>query len=355
MYTERHVFEGSNTYKGFFSYFDYIIDLSEADRVYILKGGPGVGKSSLMKKFAKAMANRGYFIEYIHCSSDEDSLDGVKLPELKTVILDGTAPHTVDPRLPGAADEIINLGAYLDGNRLKKGKEQINIINKAKAALYKSAYRYIGAANKIMEEIDAFYDRLTDETKYRKLCRSLSDRLLPHGGIERKPGTMRKLFADTYTAGGHIDYSSTLHSDYRLWALTGACSDHASRMLSDLALQAVARGFYVEGCYNPVNPEKLKHLIIPDLNIMLLSAESGYSYKYDDVIDMMDVSDAAGLKEGITEIEGNLHLYDIIMKSAVGKLAEAKKQHELLELFYTNAMDFTGNDACLEVLLERYE
>lgn len=60
MLKEKHVFAGSNSSKGFYSYFDYIINPDDAKRIYILKGGPGIGKSSFMKKFGSKMSSQGY-------------------------------------------------------------------------------------------------------------------------------------------------------------------------------------------------------------------------------------------------------------------------------------------------------
>ncbi|EOD00458.1 ATPase [Caldisalinibacter kiritimatiensis] len=88
----RRVFPGGNTSRGFFSYYDYIIE-EDANRIFVIKGGPGTGKSSLMKKVAKVMLEKGYDIEYHHCSSDNDSIDGIVIPKLRVAMIDGTAPH----------------------------------------------------------------------------------------------------------------------------------------------------------------------------------------------------------------------------------------------------------------------
>lgn len=89
----RHMFPGGNTSLGFFSYYDYILSQEEAARIIIIKGGPGVGKSTFMKKIANEMAEIGYDLEYMHCSSDNNSLDGVVIPEIKVALVDGTAPQ----------------------------------------------------------------------------------------------------------------------------------------------------------------------------------------------------------------------------------------------------------------------
>ena len=88
----KRVFPGGNTAKGFYSYYDQIIG-TEATRLFIIKGGPGVGKSSFMKKIAQDMTEKGYDVELHQCSSDNGSLDGVVIPALKIAMIDGTAPH----------------------------------------------------------------------------------------------------------------------------------------------------------------------------------------------------------------------------------------------------------------------
>ena len=84
---------GANAPSGFYSLYDQLIDPDQAQDVMILKGGPGCGKSSLMRKVGAAMEERGLTVEYIQCSGDPDSLDAVVIPALATAIVDGTAPH----------------------------------------------------------------------------------------------------------------------------------------------------------------------------------------------------------------------------------------------------------------------
>ncbi len=89
----RHMFPGGNTPQGFFSYYQYILGQEEATRIFVIKGGPGVGKSTFMKKIGFAMLENGYDVEFMHCSSDNNSLDGVVIPSVGVALLDGTAPH----------------------------------------------------------------------------------------------------------------------------------------------------------------------------------------------------------------------------------------------------------------------
>lgn len=90
----KKVFPGGNTSQGFYSFYDYIIDQQEANRIFVIKGGPGVGKSTFMRKIGEAMLERGYDVEFHCCSSDNDSLDGIVIPAIKVALLDGTAPQS---------------------------------------------------------------------------------------------------------------------------------------------------------------------------------------------------------------------------------------------------------------------
>ena len=91
----RHMFPGGNSSRGFFSYYSYILPQEEARRIFIIKGGPGVGKSTFMKKAGQELVERGYDVEFMHCSSDNNSLDGMVVPKLGIAMIDGTAPHVV--------------------------------------------------------------------------------------------------------------------------------------------------------------------------------------------------------------------------------------------------------------------
>src|SRR5699024_5665927 len=65
----RRMFPGGNTSHGFYHLHDNIIGL-DRNKLYILKGMPGGGKSSLMKEIGKRALEEGFTLEYHHCPSD---------------------------------------------------------------------------------------------------------------------------------------------------------------------------------------------------------------------------------------------------------------------------------------------
>ena len=90
-------FLGANSPAGFYSLYDHLLPPEQARAIYILKGGPGCGKSTLMRKIGVRAEEAGLETEYILCSGDPDSPDALILPSKAVAIVDGTAPHVVVP------------------------------------------------------------------------------------------------------------------------------------------------------------------------------------------------------------------------------------------------------------------
>ncbi|MBE5968243.1 MAG: ATPase [Lachnospiraceae bacterium] len=356
---ERHFFAGNNTAKGFYSYFDSIINLEEAEHYYILKGGPGVGKSSFMKNFASHMSSSGHSIEYVHCSGDKDSFDAIVIPELKIAFVDGTAPHTIDPKYPGAVDEIINLGYFFDSRQISKHKEEVIRTSKAKSLLYKSAYRYLDAARLIQEEIQTVYDSLTDTLLFQNLCKEMKDELFREGeGNEKcsgQSGRIRKLFSESYTTDGYISYTDSLCTGMKVWTILGENINYTAKLLEELRKEATKNGFDTECFYRPLTPEKLQHVFLPKLNLMIRSEEKEKGIASDKTIDLGYLMDAKKLETHSPEILEKTKLFDSLIDLALEKLSETKKLHGSLENIYVGSMDFDGVNKYFNTILARYE
>ena len=347
---EKHIFAGNNTSEGFFSYFDFLLKPEDAEHIYILKGGPGVGKSSFMKKFAEKVREKCYSAEYIHCSSDNKSLDGILIPELKILLVDGTAPHTIDPAIPGAVDEIINLGAFLDGQKLKKHKAAIIQTNKDKSNIYKSAYRYLKSAGIIYDEICSVYDSHVNADKFNEMCEKAISKLFA-SDYGKKTGNVRKLFTEAFTACGYVSYTELFFENNEVWAIAGNDTNYSSVFLDRILSEAIKRGYDAECYYRPLSPKKLQHIYLPEKKLIIITAEHHMSEKYDEVFDIHSIMNSENIKTHISEIEKNLHLYDMLIKCALEKLSETKKMHDLLEAFYVNCMDFDGVDKYFEKII----
>lgn len=90
-------FVGANSGAGFQNLFHEMVDLEDTYDLMVLKGGPGVGKNTFMREIGRSLEQAGTAVEYLWCSGDPDSLDGVVAPEIRCAVVDGTSPHVMAP------------------------------------------------------------------------------------------------------------------------------------------------------------------------------------------------------------------------------------------------------------------
>lgn len=110
----------------------------------ILKGGPGCGKSTFLKRVATPGKPPGWPSSRLHCAGDPASLDGVYFPEKRSGFFDGTAPHTVEPALFGASGEYLDLGTFCRTEALDTAR--IRALNADCAMFRLRAQQYLAAA-----------------------------------------------------------------------------------------------------------------------------------------------------------------------------------------------------------------
>ena len=145
-------FLGANSPQGFVSRFDQLDYGDPQWHTFIIKGGPGCGKSSFLKRLSSIFAERSPRMEEILCSSDPDSLDALILPEWKVSIADGTAPHILEPRYPAVSESILSFGDFLDPIKLKPHSETIRQINRLISKNYTQAVNCLAAARSFLND-----------------------------------------------------------------------------------------------------------------------------------------------------------------------------------------------------------
>ncbi len=350
----KNYFAGGNTTKGFYSLFSYLPQNME--KIYIIKGGPGTGKSTFMKKIGKDAVERGYDIEKHWCSSDNESLDGLVIPELKTAILDGTAPHTVDPVNPGAVDEIINLGIYWDSDYLEEYRTEIINLNEEISRNFKKTYYYLKLAKMINDEIEDYLKEGYCPLIASKTAEQLIDEIIPVDSI-LESGTERHLLGSGITPSGYINYFDNLTEDIdNRYLVRGKPGCGKSKLMKKIARTCQERGYFVTYLHCAFNPEKIDAVIINKLNTALINDTWPHTVKEkrenDNIINMMNTIDNDVLARNLDEINESRELLNKFMEKAFTQLNKAKLNHDELEKYYVEAMDFTGVENRRQKLLD---
>lgn len=91
----KHRFFGAFTARG---RADYLRSLTDGlSKRYFLKGRPGCGKSTILRKISQAALRKGFCAELYQCPLSPDTLDMLVLRELGVCLFDSTAPHEYFP------------------------------------------------------------------------------------------------------------------------------------------------------------------------------------------------------------------------------------------------------------------
>lgn len=347
----RNYYAGGNTARGFYSL--YNSNLQGLDRLFILKGGPGTGKSSLMKAIGKEWSERGYDIDLLHCSSDNQSIDGVIIPALKTGIVDGTHPHVIEPSAPGAIEEYVNLGEAWNSEALRQHKATILKLNKKISEAFNTAYATFKEALEIHDEWELIYIQSMDFQKADELTSKLIEQFFGKMKLN-KQSEVRHRFLGAATPAGAVDFVPNLTEDIqKRYFIKGRPGSGKSTMLKKLAKSAEERGIDVEVYHCGFDPHSLDMLIFREIGIVIFDSTAPHEYfpsrDGDEIIDMYELLISPGTDEIFAgRIETIAGRYKSKMKEAISHLAKAKQLHDELEGIYVPSMDFKKVEAIRE-------
>lgn len=344
---ERY-FAASNSARGFKNYFDDIFKSRDVGRLFIIKGGPGTGKSRFMKEAAKAAEKNGYDVEYFYCSSDPDSLDGVLIGGGLCAITDGTPPHSMDPSYPGCVDEIIDLGAFWDEDALTSRRRDIIALTDKKKRAYRDAYRFLEASNLVSAEIRGeVYD-----TVDRKKMRAAVDRLfsrLPDGNCFEK----KIRILNSVGMKGEVGFDTFIRkAKYRYYIIDTA--ETAYLMLAEIYRKAVEKKLPVYLSFAPVEPDCLDGIYFPMLKTAFCTVkkkmENNENEKTINMARFIKADQFAAVKG---KVKFSFRCRDALLDEAKDRLKLASEAHFALEDIYVSAMDFDKKEKASEEYINK--
>jgi len=343
----KHFFASGNTQCGFVDLFSS--NLQGIEKIFILKGGPGTGKSTLIKKVAKVCEEEGLDAEILHCSSDPDSLDGIIIPALSVAVVDGTQPHVIEPTAPGAIEEYVNLGKAWDSGYLKTQKDTILEIKAQIKTCFDNAYEFLNKAHLAYEEWKKYYTKNTKFDKVNKICENLINSILKDISLD-KAGKIKRRFSFSQTPKGVMDYIHTiLNTVSKRYYLKGRPGTGKSTILAKLYENALQRGLDMEVYYNGLNADKIHMILFPELDLIVFDSTLPHEFETidgeDEVIDIFKECVKPNVEtKHQREIQGICAQYNIWLNKSIRQLENAKKLHDQLENIYVNSINFNVID-----------
>ncbi len=352
---KRHYFLGGNTTEGFYSYYESLLDQKAANKIYAIKGGPGTGKSTLMKKAARWADSKNLEIDYLHCSSDPDSLDGVIIRDLRVALVDGTSPHIVDPQNPGCVDTILHMGEFWNETAIREQKDNILACNAEIKTHYTRAYHYIRAAGEFYQDIAQINQACLSETSVLEAAGQLTS------GVKKIPGRTgieRKLFLTAISPLGVISFPNSFTYP-KTYILRGRITGGSSRVLAKAARWFIENGYDIECFYDPLRPrDHILHMTVPQIGVFITTDDfftqypTGAAGTAVDIDGLLNKNRASALAADLQE---SRELVGTMVDRAVTVIKKAKAVHDQLEQYYVPYMDFERINLYQEQVLRDIE
>lgn len=344
-------FASANGAGGFRSYFNEIFPFASLEHTIILKGGPGTGKSRLLNDAQKLAAEKGYKTECFLCSSDPFSLDGILIKPAvgrPIAIIDGTAPHVAEPKIPGASEEIFNLGDFWDRKKLASRRGEIEELNEIKSSSYLNAYRLLSAAGETLSVHDTLLSEALDGQKLAgAVTRMLSKRK------KKLPGTCPPVREPRLEAAITMNGPYNTNT-YKNLAENSLCvSDKrggAHLFIGEAIRQAKEFGLSYYYSPSPLLKDRIEAVFFPQLSLSLYTG----LYAADDttIINTDRFLDGDIVSNLRTQLKGLALQTGECVHAAVTELEKARKNHFILEDIYLKAMDFKAKEEASAQLIK---
>ena len=331
-------FVGANSGEGFQNLFGELVDLEDTYDLMVLKGGPGVGKNTFMRMIGQTMEQAGAAVEYLWCSGDPDSLDGVVLPELRCAVVDGTSPHVLEPAYPAAVDRYVDLGRFYDLTAAKAAAEEVKTHTHDYQAAYVRAYRSLKAARQVELDAMAAVAQTFDTGRAERRIEGIIARELR--GRRGRHGKTTRRFLGSITHKGYIwRFDSVDALCPRVYEFTDSW-ELAAPYLAHIHEAATEQGWDTVLCMSPEAPNRVEHLLIPGLGLAFVTSRPGMDYGKKPYRRIR--LDAMTEPSGKARLRFQTRMTALLREEGVSALQEAKASHDALEAVYNPYVNFDG-------------
>ncbi|MDR1692861.1 MAG: hypothetical protein LBR72_05830 [Oscillospiraceae bacterium] len=337
---DAQFFLGANTPQGFVSYYNKWLNYNRLNRLFIIKGAPGNGKSSFMKRIAAKLEDQER--EVILCSGDTSAWDGVYFSNLGVAFADGTPPHAMEPRYPLAVEMYLPLTQFVDDAAISRERKTAIFLQDSLREDYARLYRVLGAVKSLQDEQKALITDLDALEVLRRRTRGIIRREIKKGSGN---GALRRRFLSAFSPDGAETLWDTvsLLAD-RVYELQDSYRQ-AHAVLSPVCTAALEAGSEVIACYDPFAPTtRPAHLILPEARLAFVSAPPKTPYPAEPFrrIRLDAAIPQPLLKSHRLRLRFLKKTENALLDDVNGILAGIAERHRQLEDLYNPHVDFSG-------------
>ncbi len=325
----RHYFVEGLTARGYISLLPNMMEGWQ--RTYVLLGGPGTGKSTMMEVIGLELLDRGYEVDFFRSAHEPDSMAGFFLPDAGVGMIDAMEVAPQRWRAPQVIEQFIDLGVFCNERELERQRvditageqrlielqltleqQLINVLNNCPGKPYYSDSAWPEKGSARFEHRRNAVDAKGPWT--------LAQRVLQH----LQKSVVTPCFLHGLSSEGWINLTPHFLADSDLIILEG---EDTLPALNWVLREAQYLGQVIRIVLHPLNPDQVIGIVFPERNLAIWQ---GNPQELQD--QNLDAAFEPQLKES---------------------LAAWRKQRSLLKNIYSEAMDFGQVDRLREEILRR--
>ena len=163
------------------------------------------------------------------------------------------------------------------------------------------------------------------------------------------------MFASAITPDGLVNHLNTIINTETVIILNGMRGSGTELLLEKIKNASIERGFDVEAYYCALLPEKIEHLVIPEIGLSFTTANEYHRINIENAlqIDMNSYLNKQIIELHEDTLEYNNDIYEKLIFRAVQIIKRAKRLHDLMETRYIPNMLFEKVERCLNETLQR--
>jgi len=171
--SERHLFATAFTPKGIITFVDTILEYYE--KVFVLNGGPGTGKTDVLDYISNEALKRGLSVEFFHDPLIPERLEHIFIPKLSTAIV--TSNEINQRKFEGNQIYMDNL---LNSYFIGKNKEEIKFDMEMFYELLDKGLKTIASAKALHDHLETYFIPNMDFDKINKVTDKVINKLLKY-------------------------------------------------------------------------------------------------------------------------------------------------------------------------------
>ncbi len=285
----RHIFAAVYTSKGYYSFYDSI--LQDINYLYLIDGPIGTGKSTVLASIQQRLAEQGDTIQVVHSPWEQKDIDALLLPTQRIAILDGNIYEKAVADKSRFKRTVIDIKEACDVTRLTQSEYQNREYEEQMEAELEEAYASYRDALFVHDDWERIYISNLDFEKANKAAEEVCQTIFGDVFLQ-KESRVQECYFGAATPNGNVDYIMSLTEEIVRYFIKGRPGSGKSTLLKKVVQEAKQRGFDMEIYHCALDPNSLDMVIVPEANVAIFDSTAPHEYlpnrSSDRVIDMYE-------------------------------------------------------------------